>query len=412
MEASILPITQRFKEQQDKFWVKNHTLPKKHPLWKIRSAIDTKCKRFESPLQRIATRLETLDLSDMEKVEAFCLPPWQKRIPVTIPDREEAKNWANTSPEPMIFVDASYRKGKTGIGMFHPTDNNHQEGFRFSKQIGQCEGLTATYGETLAIKQAIEFVNDSWHIPSRVGNATENTTYVVVSDSQTAIRQIGNPRNQTGQAIVRKIYLKLHELESKQGPNVRLQWVPAHTAVIGSEVADQLAKRATEGTLEEIKGLTLTTAMKRVKETWKTKDNTSKYDVDSALPGNHTKTLYDERPYKEAAVLCQLRTGKSRLHGYLAKIRAVESSQCECTGSTSETVRHFLFECSRWNQHREKLREVAGDRWGDLAFFLGGRTERKKPSGELLDGPRKSWKPDIDIVNRTIEFAIATGRLS
>lgn len=411
MEASISPIAQRFKEQQDKFWVKSHTLPEKHPFWKIHSLIDTGCKRFESPLQRIAAGMETCDLSDMEKIEAFCRPPWQKSVPISIPNKEEAKKWAETSPELKIFVDASYRKGKVGIGMFHPTGNN-QEGFRISRKIGHCEGLTATYGETLAIEQAIDFICESGYIQNRPRNVTESTTYVVVSDSQTAIQQIGNPRNQSGQAIVRRIYLKLHNLELKQGLTVRLQWVPAHTMVIGDEVADQLAKRATEGELEEIKGLTITSALKKMKDAWKTNDTTSKYTIDSALPGNHTKSLYDERPYNEAAILCQLRTGKSRLNEYLAKIQAVESSQCECTGNASETVRHFLFECSRWDQHREKLKEVAGDRWGDLSFFLGGRTERKKPSGELLDGPRKSWEPDIDIVNRTIEFAIATGRLS
>jgi hypothetical protein len=182
--------------------------------------------------------------------------------------------------------------------------------------------------------------------------------------------------------------------------------------VRGDEIADKLAKQATEGTLDEIKHLTVTAALSKMKEAQRNEVNTPEYPLDSALPGKHTQSLYDNRPHKEAAVLCQLRTGKSRLNDYLAKIRAVESNQCECTGNTSETVRHFLFECSRWRQHREKLREVAGDRWGDLSFFLGGRTERKKPSGELLDGPRKSWKPNIEVVNATIEFAIATGRLS
>ena len=63
-------------------------------------------------------------------------------------------------------------------------------------------------------------------------------TYVVVSDSQAAIQQIGNPKNQSGQAIVQRIYAKFHKLEIEQGPSVRLQWVPAHVMVVGDEIAD------------------------------------------------------------------------------------------------------------------------------------------------------------------------------
>jgi hypothetical protein len=211
---------------------------------------------------------------------------------------------------------------------------------------------------------------------------------------------------------VQEIYRTVRYLRANQGPRVRLQWVSAHAKLIGDEIADEIAKKATEGTLSEIKHLTVTAALKKMKEAQLNEVNTPKYALDSALPWKHTQSLYDNRPYKEAAILCQLRTGKSRLHEYLAKIRAVESNQCECVGNASETVRHFLFEYSRWYEHRGNPKEVAGDRWGNLSFFLGGRTERTKPSGELLDGPRKSWKPDIEKVNRTIEFAMATGRLS
>lgn len=41
------------------------------------------------------------------------------------------------------------------------------------------------------------------------------------------------------------------------------------------------------------------------------------------------------------ALLAQLRTGKSRLNDYLAKINAVESDQCGY-GTGRETVQHFF----------------------------------------------------------------------
>lgn len=42
--------------------------------------------------------------------------------------------------------------------------------------------------------------------------------------------------------------------------------------------------------------------------------------TDAALPGKHTRLLYDCLSWKEATVLAQLRTGMARLNGYLYRI--------------------------------------------------------------------------------------------
>ncbi|KAK4070001.1 hypothetical protein Purlil1_13600 [Purpureocillium lilacinum] len=52
--------------------------------------------------------------------------------------------------------------------------------------------------------------------------------------------------------------------------------------------------------------------------------------LDKALPGTHTRLLYDSLKRSESNVLAQLRTGMMRLNSYLSKIGAVESSLCEC----------------------------------------------------------------------------------
>jgi len=158
-----------------------------------------------------------------------------------------------------------------------------------------------------------------------------------------------------------------------------------------------------------IQTTTLAPALKQAKDAIELRKK-GKYAVDSALPGNHTRLLYDKCTYKEAKALCQLRTKHSRLNNDLARVNAVESADCEC-GFRRETARHFLFECPRWTEQRKPLLEVAGNRWGDLAFFLGGRSEQKTVSGEYLDGPPQCWKPNIEVVNRTIQFALATRRL-
>lgn len=68
-------------------------------------------------------------------------------------------------------------------------------------------------------------------------------------------------------------------------------------------------------------------------------------ELDTALPGKHTKLLYNSFKRTEASKLAQLRTGMSCLNGYLYQIGASETDQCAC-GQAKETVKHFLFRCT------------------------------------------------------------------
>lgn len=116
--------------------------------------------------------------------------------------------------------------------------------------------------------------------------------------------------------------------------------------------------------------------------------------------------MYDGKSRAQANTLCQLRTGINKLNSYLGKIGAADSEECSCKRG-KETVDHFLFRCSKWNIVRatHKIRELAGNRWGDTGYLLGGW------SGEGKDGILAKWKPRLEMVNATINFAIATGRL-
>jgi hypothetical protein len=66
--------------------------------------------------------------------------------------------------------------------------------------------------------------------------------------------------------------------------------------------------------------------------------------VDAALPGKHTRQLYNQLSGKEASALAQLRTGMARLNRYLYRINIAQRDQCEY-GQARETIEHFLFRC-------------------------------------------------------------------
>jgi hypothetical protein len=122
--------------------------------------------------------------------------------------------------------------------------------------------------------------------------------------------------------------------------------------------------------------------------------------VDAALPGKHTRTLYDRLTWKEASMLAQLRTSMGRLNTYLYRIKPTSSDQCACN-QARETVEHFLFRCAQWTRHRAEMLQCTETHRSNLSFSLGG----KSPSDD------KSWTPNMEAVRATIRFATATGRL-
>ena len=76
-------------------------------------------KRWISPLQKIAEKFKALDLTGLEKIEAFVKAPWVPPVPVHIFDKEEAIQGArNLDPwKPVVFTDGSARNNAIGIGV-------------------------------------------------------------------------------------------------------------------------------------------------------------------------------------------------------------------------------------------------------------------------------------------------------
>jgi hypothetical protein len=58
---------------------------------------------------------------------------------------------------------------------------------------------------------------------------------------------------------------------------------------------------------------------------------------DTALPGKHTRLLYNGFKRTEAGILAQLRIGMLRLNGCLSRINAAQTDLCAC-GQAKETV--------------------------------------------------------------------------
>ncbi|EAQ93820.1 hypothetical protein CHGG_02055 [Chaetomium globosum CBS 148.51] len=157
------------------------------------------------------------------------------------------------------------------------------------------------------------------------------------------------PRQQSGQSIIRQIY-DLARLHRQRGNSVNFLWIPAEIDFALGSDAKAAAQRASkqgrtpDSQIPQAKSTAMRLAMERQRATRVLPVSVGKFSkaMDAALPGKHTRHLYDKLKRREACVLAQLRTGMARLNGFLSRIGAVESDLCAC-GQARESVEHFLF---------------------------------------------------------------------
>ncbi|RYC78634.1 hypothetical protein BFJ63_vAg18491 [Fusarium oxysporum f. sp. narcissi] len=221
-------------------------------------------------------------------------------------------------------------------------------------------------------------------------------------------RAIVKPRQQSGQGTIREIYKHVERLE-KGGNTIKMRWVSStdKSFTLGAKAKAE-ARKATESGCRvtnpprQARSTRLRELLAQRRQRMMMPEGVGGYSkrLDKALPGKHTRTLYDALKRRESDILVQLRTGMARVNRYLHRIGAAETETCDC-GQEEETLDNFLFRCTQWDEQREHMRKVDQAMIGNLSFFLGGKTAD--------DGHR--WSPDLGAVRAAIEFAISTGRL-
>ena len=363
-----------------------------------------------SPLQRLASKFCPLEnLSSLEKFDTYTQGLWLASATCVPPSRAEAILAAKNLSGPAIFTDSSAGNSLVGIGIRSPNISYFPVS---STKVGTTHALNVFIGELLAIDVALAQLIHFAKIEQ-----PKNPNITLFTDSQVALNAISYPAAYSGQFLTKAIILKTRQLHSL-GVLCILQWSPGHSKIPRNVESHELAQKATLpncvapilnnpilllSTIKENAGRKIAAPDSRATFT-NAKVGRFNKSFDKALPGKHTKTMYNGRSKKQLQILCQLRTGISRLNSYLAKIQGMDSTQCRCNRGI-ETVDHFLFRCPRWSFLRPELRTAAAHRWGDLAYALGGWSNERK------DVPLDKWSPATSMISATIKFAIATGRL-
>ena len=397
-EASIRTIRERHSERAIKLWINLRTLPRTNPLARLGVRV---FRRFTSPLQKIAQAQSDISTERTEVIQAYVIAPWENRVNATIsPDREKAIETANAAHGILITTNSSERKGMVGMGgAIHDTFDNIPNGepVLYSATVGTRAEQNPYTAELTAMATALRYLPR--HFRRR--------QITIFTSNQAALLAVSQPGRQSGQSSIGQIYKATRTLQ-EGGNCVRILWVPARGDFELGRKAKEAARRATEqgcipqGQPQRAKSTTINMAIakQRGKNTLPEGIGKHSKEIDLALPGKHTRILYDALKRKEANTLAQLRTGMARINGYLHRIGATESDQCAC-GQAKETVKHFLFRCTMWDSHRAPLLQQTDTRRGSLSFYLGG----KGPSDP------ENWTPNMDAVRATVKYAISTGRL-
>jgi ribonuclease HI len=399
-EANIQTVCERHAQAGMRMYINIKTVPKTHPLAALKVSAS---RRYMSPLKKLALAYEGSGTERMETIEAYAVPPWYNRVPLVCEaDREAAKIAAKNVNDIVIATSASDRGGLVGMGGIVAQRSPGQTDrivARYSATLGSRDDQNPYTAELEAIAMALRCMPDG----------LQCRELTVLSSSQSSLKAIARPQQQSGQTSIRQIYEHIERLR-KGNNRVKMIWVPSRDDDLSmSREAKRQAKKATRAGCTpqslpyQARSTRLRLAVSQLHQQRKLPNNVGNYSkrIDRALPGKHTQALYDICKRREAGVLSQLRTGMAKINSYLNKIGAAESDMCEC-GCGPETMEHFLFRCTRWEAEREAMRRVGQNMMGNLSFFLGGKS--------ASDGAK--WRPNLEAVRATVKFAMATGRLS
>ncbi|KAJ0130576.1 hypothetical protein HZ326_26327 [Fusarium oxysporum f. sp. albedinis] len=324
----------------------------------------------------MVSAVERVHTDRMEVIHEYALPPWTSRIPVVGEDDLAKAVKAPNDVEGIIIATSSSQKGGiVGMGgvVCDATRNGAGEVVAsYSVTLGPGDEQNPYTAELAAIATALECT------PPR----PPFRDVTVMTSNRSAVEVIRRPRQQSGQCTIRQIYDRTKCLR-KRGCSVRVMWVPAK--------AEGFAQSTT-----------LRLALLQQRQCGRLPEGVGQYSkrIDKALPGKHTRALYDSLKRKESDVIAQLRTGMARLNSYLHRIGAAESDICDC-GQAAETIEHFLFRCKKWEMQREVMFKCSRTKIGNLSFFLGGKAA----------SDNEKLKPNMQAVRAAIKFAIATNRL-
>jgi hypothetical protein len=171
---------------------------------------------------------------------------------------------------------------------------------RYSATLGKRTEQNPYVAESVAIARALK----------RLPTDLIGRHITVFTSNQAAILAVSQPQEQSGQTSIGEIYDIVRKLRTR-GNLIRIMWVPSQGVFDLSEKTKGTARRATERDRApqdesyQTKSTVINVAKAEQKAEKSLPEGVGKYskEIDIALPGKHTRILYDSLKRREACVL-------------------------------------------------------------------------------------------------------------
>lgn len=232
-----------------------------------------------------------------------------------------------------IFTDGSKIGACVGCALYEPHSGN-------SKQFKLPEEASIYTAELTAIKEALCYCQKE-----------KRNHVVIISDCKSAIDQLRHPRISGRMNVHVRDILAIHGNLLADNKTVHLAWIRGHSGIEGNEIADTLAKQASDsGTVIQdfrVPSGDLTTKLKmKLQEGWLHHFHNSQAgsfyrSVQTVIPRKPWFSNDTNRYY--IRTISRLRTNHALFGKHKYRLDLIETDQCVC-GEVAD-LQHLFLEC-------------------------------------------------------------------
>jgi len=212
--------------------------------------------------------------------------------------------------------------------------------------------------EVTAIKQSLENL-------LAAGEALQGKQFLICSDSQSAISALYNPIHCTELTYQTAALMK----QIQQDAGLQLKWVRGHADDTGNELADALAKAASERTADTTNPVALpyTHAKQCIKQIYISQWQSRWETMETC---KHTRAMLPKVTTDNLRLICkshieldwyvQIVTGHSLFRKHMSHWRDIPT-ECRFCGDEDETPFHLYHDCPTFEQHRRHIASLDQD---------------------------------------------------
>ena len=395
VECNIMPLSLRREEFALKYWARSSPLGDKLPVNSLVQDFviyETKRDILRNSIPYAITvqdlikeyKLENIEIESPTQYDTSGIQSIQPRNELSKVIKKGSTSDSNANKLGNRYIERRYgailkiytdgskdpSQPYTGCAMVVP-----ELGLSYGFKLNQHLTVYAT--ELIAILKALEWIK--YNKPDHV---------VILTDSLSSIQSIDSGKSRTRPDLLAQVLINISDI-IQLGIVLHIDWCPSHCNIIGNELADIEAKKATKSGhalqikpyTQEIYSVIKAGVRAKWEKQWKNYQG-FRYMLD---PGLSTKRIQYSDVRRLDIAYSRLRLGRNGLK-YNNLYYSGADPSCPYCENELETTEHFLFECPEHEFARIKLRlniKQITTRYFSINLLLN-------PPADVAEGVRKA----------------------